>query len=159
MKYFNDCTMLDEIKTRYRDLAKKLHPDLGGDEEQMKELINEYDFICAKLLAGENLNSEETEQRRQDDEKYRIIIEKIIALEGIVIEIVAAWIWVSGNTYAVKDRLKEAGLLFASKKKMWYWRPEEAKVFRSSGKSMEEIRAKYGSEYVNKSYNGNRSLK
>ncbi|WP_446788125.1 DnaJ domain-containing protein, partial [Macellibacteroides fermentans] len=35
-KYFDGCKDEQEIKARYRDLAKKYHPDLGGDLETMK---------------------------------------------------------------------------------------------------------------------------
>lgn len=38
----------------------------------------------------------------------------------IEIELVGSWIWVSGNTYPVKEQLKEAGIFWAGKKKKWY---------------------------------------
>ena len=35
----------DEVKTRYRNLARKYHPDMGGDEQQFKAL-NRAAEIC-----------------------------------------------------------------------------------------------------------------
>jgi len=29
MKYFNECKTIDEVKARYKVLAKENHPDLG----------------------------------------------------------------------------------------------------------------------------------
>jgi molecular chaperone DnaJ len=37
------------IKAGYRDLAKKYHPDTGGDDEQMKELNASYDALNGAL--------------------------------------------------------------------------------------------------------------
>jgi len=158
MKYFNTCSTIEEAKKLYRNLAFQYHPDRGGNDETMKEINSEYDFICAKILAGEDLTTEERAERMGFDERYRQIIEKITPIEGIVIEVIGSWIWVSGSTYVVRKDLHEAGLFFAPKKKMWYWRPEDQKVARGGNKSIEEIRAKYGSEYINNSNNGNRTL-
>ncbi|HZH97186.1 MAG TPA: hypothetical protein VEY06_14940, partial [Flavisolibacter sp.] len=74
-------------------------------------------------------------------------IEKIIYLPGIVIEVVGNWIWVTGNTRPLKEVLKAAHFYFAPKKCAWYFRTEEYKR-RSWGKSLEEIRQRYGSEKV-----------
>jgi DnaJ-domain-containing protein 1 len=34
-----------QIKRRYRVLAKKYHPDVGGDPQQMQRLIAAYEFL------------------------------------------------------------------------------------------------------------------
>jgi hypothetical protein len=72
----------------------------------------------------------------------------IISLPGINIELVGKWIWVSGFTFPIKAELKSAGFEWAPKKKMWYYAGVES---AGRGKSsIEEIRAKYGSEKINK---------
>lgn len=35
----------DDIKKRFRELAKKYHPDLGGDSEKFIELMNVYEKL------------------------------------------------------------------------------------------------------------------
>lgn len=154
MKFFNNCKSLDEVKATYKTLAKQFHPDKGGDLEIMKAINNEYSFACAKLAKGENLTVEETEAAILDAEKYREALEKIITLEGINIELVGAWIWVTGNTYAVKNTLKEAGFFFASKKVAWYFRSEEYKV-NSRGRKidLDQIRTKYGTQRIETRHN------
>ena len=74
-------------------------------------------------------------------------INAIINLDGITIEIVGLWIWITGNTYQVKQAIKEAGFYFASKKIAWYWRPEHAAGGRGKH-SLDELKIKYGCERV-----------
>ncbi|GAA3929125.1 DnaJ domain-containing protein [Chitinophaga oryziterrae] len=158
MKFFDGCNTQEEVKARYRQLAMEHHPDKGGNEEVMKEINKEYEFICAKILAGENLNQEETEERVKDNVMYRDILEKLMALEGVVIEIIGLWIWVSGNTYPLRERLKKIGLKFAFKKKVWYYHPEYLTSLGRGNKTMDEIRAKFGSETVQGKYKGKKEL-
>jgi len=149
MKWFNECATLEEVKATYKKLAKQYHPDLGGDTATMQEINKEYAFASAKAIKGANLTEEETEHEILSSELYRKAIEQIIYLEGIKIELVGYWIWVTGGTYPVRATLKDAGFLFAPKKTAWYFRTAEYKVSRSSGKSLDEIRGKYGSEVLN----------
>src|ERR1043165_10220442 len=102
MKYFNECATLEEVKATYKRLAKQYHPDCGGDTATMQAINTEYAFACAKILKGENLTAEETDEQIRMSEQYRKIIEQIINLAGIVIEVVGHWIWVTGNTYPVR---------------------------------------------------------
>lgn len=151
INFFKDCTTIEEVKALYKKLAKEHHPDHGGNTETMQKLNTEYAFVCAKILKGENLSAEETDEQIRLSEEYRKVIEQIISLPAIIIEVVGNWIWVTGNTYPVKDKLKAAGLIFASKKIAWYYRADEYKT-RTSNKSLEEIRSKYGSETINTNF-------
>ncbi|MDT2753252.1 DnaJ domain-containing protein, partial [Enterococcus thailandicus] len=49
MKYIKNVETLEELKKAYKKLAFKLHPDCGGNEEEMKILNNEYDELFSKL--------------------------------------------------------------------------------------------------------------
>lgn len=148
MQYFNNCATIDAVKTLYKQLAKQYHPDLGGDTAIMQAINTEYAFACAKILKGENLSTEEVSEQIRLSEEYRQVIEQIINLPNIIIELVGNWIWVTGNTYAVKAELKAAKLDYAHKKKCWYFRAEEFKT-RGGRKSLDEIRGKYGSTTIN----------
>lgn len=147
MRFFNDCTTIEEVKATYKKLAKQYHPDCGGDTATMQAINTEYAFACAKILKGEDLSAEEVDEGIRLSEEYRKVIESIINLSGIIIEVVGHWIWVTGNTYPVRKQLKEAGLFFASKKLAWYYRAEEYKT-KGGKKSLDEIKAKYGSETI-----------
>jgi hypothetical protein len=150
MRWFNGCQTLEEVKAQYKKLAKQYHPDLGGDTLTMQEINKEYAFATAKAVKGADLSEAEAENEILSSEAYRAAIEQIIHLEGITIELVGYWLWVTGNTFPVRLTLKAAGFLFASKKLAWYFRTAEYKVSKGSGKSLEEIRSKYGSEVLQK---------
>lgn len=147
MKHFTGLTTKEEVRQRYRELAKQHHPDRGGDGEIMKQINSEYDFLMAKILRGENLNTDEFNSQWESSEQFKEKINLIINLSGIEIEVCGEWIWVTGGTYAVRAELKSAGYYFASKKCAWFWRPEHAAGGR--GKlDLEGIRTKYGSEKI-----------
>lgn len=149
MKFFNDCKIIEEVKALYKKLAMEKHPDRGGDTATMQAINTEYAFACAKLAKGAGLSDEEADTEIRLSEEYRQVIEKIINLPGIVIEIVGNWIWVTGNTRPVKYTLKDAGFYFASQKIAWYYRSDAFKS-RGHGVPLEQIRAKYGSEKINR---------
>jgi hypothetical protein len=148
MVHFKNVSTIDEVKALYKQLAKQFHPDCGGDTATMQEINTEYAFACAKILKGENLSADETNEQIRLSEEYRKVIEQIINLPNIVIEVMGNWIWVTGNTYPSRKELRAAGLYFASKKTAWYYRAEEFRT-RTGNKPLEEIRKKYGSERVN----------
>lgn len=147
MVYFKDCHTLEQVKIRFRTLAKVFHPDCGGTDELMVKLNDEYAVACNTIMSSEGLTSDEAQEGMKLSEEYRRVIEQITPLPGIKIEVVGNWIWVTGNTYPVRQQLKLAGLYFASKKQAWYYRADEYKT-TSSKKSLDEIRSKYGSEQV-----------
>jgi hypothetical protein len=69
---------------------------------------------------------------------------------GLKIEVCGAWIWVSGETKANKDILKDAGFMWSNQKEMWYFRPQSQKRRYYRGQSsIDAIREKYGSEKIN----------
>lgn len=137
LKEFQNVEGINEAKKIYKTLAKKLHPDMvGGDEESFKLLNAIYtDLIEHKIYFS-------------NDFKIDIELEKVISLilhfENITIELVGSWVWVSGDTKEIKEKLKELGFKWASKKKMWFY--GEMKGRNPQEKSMEEIKSKYGSE-------------
>jgi hypothetical protein len=154
MTYFKDCLTIDEVKAMYKTLAKQHHPDCGGDTETMQAINSEYAFVCAKILKAGNLSVEDTDEQLRMSEEYRKVIEQIISLPGITIEVVGMWIWVTGETKPVRYQLKDAGLFYASKTQAWYYRAEEHKT-NGSKKSLDEIRAKYGSNPIHSKHHSN----
>lgn len=141
LKEFQGIEGINEAKKIYKTLAKKLHPDIGGSEEEFKLLNEIYNHLIENKIYFSNSS------------KIDIELEKIISLilhfENINIELIGSWVWVSGDTKEIKEKLKEIGFKWASKKKMWYY--GEMKVKNPNPKSMEEIKAKYGSETLKSS--------
>lgn len=148
--YFKGITTLDELKRAYKKLAMVFHPDKGGDLETMKSINNEYEKMFNELKDSYNEGRTEEQQIKECPEEFIEIIINIIDLQGLEIELIGSWIWVSGNTIEHKDALKANRFMWASKKKMWYWRsPEDAHQNRSrKGTDINEIRNKYGSDKI-----------
>lgn len=146
--FFENCNTSDEIKNLYRQLAKQYHPDLGGDTATMQKLNAEYAFCINKAIRAEKPGKTETEYAdlAEVNEVVRKAVEAIINLDGIEIEICGLWVWVGGNTYAVKSEIKAAGYRWASVKKLWYFAGVPASSFGQA--DMDDIRGKYGSEIV-----------
>ena len=117
MKYFVNINTIEELKKVYKELAKKLHPDLGGNKEKFQEMNNEYDMLFKELKANKKANK----TNNKDDDKFKDIINELIKYNELTIEIIGSWLWVSGNTYPLRDCIKKLGLLWSKGRKKWYY--------------------------------------
>ena len=154
-KFFAEVENLAELKKAYREAAFANHPDRGGDAETMKAINAEYDRVFAELKAAEQTEHNQRENgtgetiRPEDitgDDGYRIVIEALLHIPGLVIELCGGWLWITGATKEHKDEIKAAGCYWAPKKRCWYWRPNDYKASHNrKAHSMAYIRDKYGS--------------
>ena len=129
---------INEAKKIYKQLAKKLHPDVGGSDELFKMLNSIYTNILENGIYFSN--------EFEFDLEIEKIISQILHYENILIEVVGSLVWVSGDTREIKEKLKELNFKWASKKKLWFY--GEMKGRNPNEKSMEEIKGKYGCETV-----------
>lgn len=147
--YFENCTTIEELKKEYRKLAMKHHPDRGGDLETMQKINAAYDEAFERINAGAGRTTEKGGDKSQETAaEFREIIDRLIRIDGIVIEICGCWLWISGDTYENREALKAAGCKYSHNKKMWYWHRAEDGTRNRRKSSMAEIRMKYGSEIV-----------
>lgn len=154
MKYFKNVNNLEELRREYKKLLKKYHPDQPeGSEEATKEINTEYDLLFATLKACKQQNNQEEKKdefNAEFDKAFREILAKIIDL-NVDIEVIGTWIWISGNTYAVKETLKRLGFRWISTRKSWAWHEEPYQKHHGKQKSMDELRNFYGSKVVKNS--------
>jgi hypothetical protein len=154
MKYFSDVVEIeiDVIRLKFKELCLRLHPDKGGDAEQFKEMMNEYELLIRRASSAEATRaSKEERYTRFDYEGETDIAEmlrKIVMMSRIVIEICGSWIWLDGETRPHWETLKELGFWYSFAKKKCYWSPYKGEKRRRGSKSMNEIRSTYGSVII-----------
>jgi hypothetical protein len=141
-------TDIDSLKKSYFKLAKVYHPDAGGTKEQFQRLQKEYEGLFKTIMSGSNLSANDIANEIELDENLRQAVDAIIGIPQLNVELIGKWIWVSGNTYPIRNELKNAGFMFAPVKKMWYYKGIES---AGRGKlTIDEIRKKYGTQAIQK---------
>lgn len=70
MKYFNNITTAEEIKKQFRAYCVSMHPDKGGDPEEFKKMMAEYNDIVENFEQAKK-RAEEEEEARQAAEEAR----------------------------------------------------------------------------------------
>lgn len=147
-KWFTGIKTIEELRQRYRELLKKYHPDNeGGSIEITQEINAEYDRLF-DVLSKEKHKDEETPKYdyQAENDAFKEVLNKIISY-NMEIELIGNWIWCF-DCFAYKDRLKELGFKYASKKKAWTWHFGDYVRYSKGEITLDEIRMKYGSKKV-----------
>lgn len=146
--YFESIKSLEDLKKAYRAAALANHPDKGGDTAEMQRINNDYEEREKQLVKAHNATAG-AKPVTECASEFIAVIQAIIALEGLIVEICGSWIWVTGATKTHKEALKAAGYRWSNKKCAWYWHKEDdGSCFYRGKKSLDEIRAKWGSDIV-----------
>ena len=160
MKHFSSVTSLDELKLQYKKLAFKNHPDRGGKTEVMQEINSEYEQLLNRIIneASKDQYQDSSENGRgfwssrsehsEVEKKVKQAIDAIINLDGLDIEIIGVWVWVSGDTKQHKDKLKEAGFVWNRVQCKWVFIGK-----KSNGRgrmTLDQMRELHGSQKVKK---------
>ena len=144
------------VKAAYRRLASKFHPDKHpGNESNVTELMKAvngaYEYFTAHDWTQNSYAHNNPASSNNDwAETLFDIIEKVRVLPEISIEVCGSWLWITGDTRAVKDILKTYGCKYASRKQAWFYCPESTQKRTSYGWTMDKIRSSYGSQEVEK---------
>lgn len=151
MKWFNPTPKtLEELKKQYRVLAMKHHPDCGGNTADMQAINAEYDILFNELKDIHTNASGETYRATTNEtpEQFKNIINRLIVLEGISIEIIGSWVWVTGNTYQHKEIIKSLMFRWSNSKKAWYFHGDNYHKTSRKTFTLDEIRDLYGSQTI-----------
>ena len=156
MKYFKNVKDIKELKKDYKKLAFENHPDRGGKLEVMQEINKEYEKLTILLKTksakqeqqqGEP-TAEDIRRAREQAKEFIHIIDQIINLDGIIVEVVGDWVWLTGNTKEHKEKIKECGFYYASKKRAWYLKPADYTARSRKNYTLDDIKNKYGSTTI-----------
>ncbi len=152
MKWFVNPQTLEELKKQYKRLAMQHHPDLGGNENNMKEINAEYDALFEKLKDIHQTSDGKTytaqKETRETPDDFREIIERLITLDGIQIELCGSWLWITGNTLLHKDVMKELRFRWSKSKRAWYYHSDDYRKHTGRSYTLDEIRDLHGSETI-----------
>ena len=94
-----------------------------------------------------------TKETTETPQEFINIINVLTSLSDIEVEICGTWIWVSGNTKAHKEMLKELKFRYAHKKQAWYYHTEPYRKRSKRELTLDEIRDMFDSEKYNQSEN------
>lgn len=148
IKFFtSNVKTLEDLRTEYKKLIFKHHPDVGGKTEDMQKINAEYEELLQKVgnvrKAQDGTTYTKAEYTAEND-RFREIIEKLINF-NVSLEICGSWLWI-GNGYAYREELKKAGCFWCSGKKLWAWTDEPTN--NKHKLTMDEIRKAHGSEII-----------
>ncbi len=132
------------IKKAYKKASFKFHPDRNPNGLEMMKSVN-LAYAILKDFSGC------IDSQANDDSQYlpaNIInaINAIIGIDGLEVELCGNWLWVTGDTKANKEVLKEHSFRWSPKKVAWYLKPEGYKSKGRGKFSMENIRDNHGSK-------------
>ena len=141
---------LEELKKAYRKLSLKFHPDCGGTNAEMAELNNLYESMFEKLKHV-HVDGKAPKESTETSADFIKIINELIKYDDINIDIIGSWLWVGGNTYAIKDELKKLGFKWSKGKSKWYFTADVTTSKKRYGKkSYEDLKSIYGCETIQK---------
>jgi hypothetical protein len=151
MRFFTPSMTEETIKTVYRNLAMRHHPDRGGDTATMQELNAEYEQALKGAYRAAGYTEEKAADRwSMDAELVEVAAEIYRTSAALNVEICGVWLWITGETRKHADALKALHCRWSPKKTAWYFRREQdgGRRFHKRAISLDEIRAKYGSATI-----------
>lgn len=144
--YFTDCNTLEQIRARYKELAKQHHPDLGGDTATMQAINAEYDTLIHRTWYDAHTRYQAEHGNGTSDSTIFASMLSKLSRYNCRIEIIGYWLYCF-DAYSIKDDLKSLGLWYSSKHKAWVYSGRR-KINVRSHYSTDEIRYMHGSKVI-----------
>lgn len=90
-KYFSNITTAEEIKKQFRAYCVSMHPDKGGDPEEFKVMMSEYNGIIKNFERAKEEARVEEEARKEAEERKRKEEEEERQAAEALREVIAKW--------------------------------------------------------------------
>lgn len=143
----------EELKRAWLAIVRECHPDKGGSVELCQLANSLYEELADGPFRFQAETEESPETEAEDGgfdaetlpEETREKAYRFAGTPGLVLEIVGTWLWITGDTRANKDALKENGFRWSPKKAAWYFHAEPYRKHSKRRFTLDEIRAMHGS--------------
>lgn len=152
-RFFGTIETAEDLKKAYRKAAVKNHPDNGGDAATMAQINEEYtrlwDLVkdTHKTQEGKTYTRTGDKATKEAPQDFINLIDQLLKLHGITIEIIGAFVWITGDTKSNKDALKALNFRWHSKKSAWYLAPDWYHKTNKRQYTLDEVRNMYGVQY------------
>jgi curved DNA-binding protein CbpA len=145
--YFKDCKSLQDVKSKYKKLARENHPDFGGYVAEMQKINAAFDE-AVKYFEKHGTTYERKQAAAQTPEKFREVVEKLLKMPKLKFDIVGSWIWITDGAAFYQRKLSAMGFKYSSKHKKYYLADESSETTgfrkRATRYSMNDIKDIYG---------------
>jgi hypothetical protein len=156
VNYFHDCHTIEEVRARFRDLAREHHPDHGGDTATMQAVNAEYEEA---LKTAARAAHRAWTAGQKDAPEYPDWLDEILrdlsAIEEADIELVGTWLYVrirhgldAERFRATLARVKGLGLWFSGKHRAWIYNGGRGRKRLRTRLTLDQIRARYGAQVI-----------
>ena len=154
-KWFRDCKTAEEGKALYHTLAKKYHADNNGDENILKEINVEFKTWWKefKNIHQTTEGHTYTKENNENIEAFMDILSKLSRHQGLKVDLCGSWLWISGNTFPVRESLKAYGCQWSVSKKKWFWAADVKQKAGRGHYSEEQITRRHGRVEIKLDYN------
>ena len=132
-------------------MYQKVSNDLNFvDREKEVEKFWKDNDIFKKSMENRKEGETYTKETTETPEQFKDIINKLfnLKMDGVAIEVVGTFIWLTGNTKPYKDDIKALEFRYSPKKYAWYKAPSDYKKRSRKNYDMDTIRGMYGSQKV-----------
>lgn len=121
--FFKDNLRLSDLKSEFRKLCLKLHPDKGGDSNIFQQMYQEYEYMLSACDREAKQSKSYNKYDFMADVDLRVWEQAQIfaKLSGVKVEIIGTWIWISGNTTPHNQIFHEHNCKWSKAKFAWYW--------------------------------------
>ena len=153
MNYFQGCINVAQVKTLFRELALRWHPDRGGDLRTMQTINAQYHEALKSLHKSESFDGSGEKRtyyyNEATENEIMTVVSALLSLRmpNVDIQIIGLYVWVTGDTRANKDSIKTVkGMRYHSERQCWFFKPAALNNYkpRFSGKSLDDLADTYG---------------
>ena len=146
------------VKARERYVRHYEFTSVWVEIEETPEVKPEPEFV--NTVEGDTLKPDTAPETTATVKKAETLDEAVMNARAIkktnpelaiTAKVHGDWLWISGETFKVKNDFKASGFFWARKKQMWYWKPSSYKRRRFKGArefSIDQIIAEHGETEV-----------